>query len=120
MISSWRLGSSGRGERRTRTSSFQSCIAHLHDAIDGAGKGAPADALVGERFAAACGEPIKTAATPASRFPRSRHPAAAFEAVQQRVERSDMETDHACGAFSDEFADFIAVARLVFEQCQNH
>src|SRR5271169_824900 len=105
MISSRRQGSRGRGESRMRTSSFQSCIAYLHDAIDGTGKGAPADALVGEGLAAACGGAIETAAAPSGGLPCSLHPAAAFEAVQQRVERSDVETDHAFGAFGDELAD---------------
>jgi hypothetical protein len=102
-----------------RTSSFQSCIAHLHDAIDSAGKRAPADALVGEGLAAACGEAIETAAAPAGGLPRPLHPAATFEAVEQRVKRRDVETDDALGAFGNEFADFIAVAGLVLEQRQN-
>src|ERR1700677_5058009 len=120
MISSRRLGSRGSGESRTRTSSFQSCILNLHDAIDGAGKRAPADALTGECLAAACRQPIETPAASAGGLPISLHPTAPFEAVQERVERRDVETDHARGALGDELADFIAVAWLVFEQRKNH
>src|SRR5580692_4893258 len=107
MISSRRAASRGSGVSLTRTNSFQLCKAHLHDAIDRARKQAPADALVGQRFPAACRQPVETAAPPPGGLPFAAHPAAAFEAVQQRVERSDVETDHAFGAFGDQFSNFV-------------
>ena len=41
---------------------------------------------------------------------------APLQAVEQRVERGDVELEHAVGALADELCDFVAVARAVLHQ----
>src|SRR5215472_4840736 len=116
MTSSRRPLVSGKVRSFSRTICFQSGMAHLHDAVDGAGEGAPARALLGENFAARVSEAVVPAAPTTGGLPLAFDPAAAFEAVEQRIKRSDVKAEDAFGALGDELADFVAVAGLVLEQ----
>src|SRR5580693_8535330 len=119
MTSSRRPGSSGSGVSRRRTISFQSCTAHLHDAVHRAREFAPVGALGCEGLAAGGRETVKTAAAPAGRLPFALQPAAALEPVEERVKRSNMETDNALRTFRNEFSNFVAVAGLFLKQRQD-
>src|SRR5690242_19782843 len=116
MTSSRRPLVSGKLPSFSRTIFFQSGMTHLHDAIDGSRKSAPARALFGKNFATRLSQTVVAPAASACRFPFALDPTAPLEAIKQRIERSDVEAHHAFGALGDELADFIAVTGLVLEK----
>src|SRR5688500_12625584 len=90
---------------------------HPGDEVDGGDELAPSVALRGEDFAARGRQAVVAPAAPSGLLdPAAQNPAAAFEAVEQRVERGDVEAEHAARALLDEAADVVAVPRLVFDQ----
>src|SRR5262245_50797547 len=81
------------------------------DAVDGGNEVAPAAALGGEHFAALGGEAIEAAPALAGLLdPGAANPAALVEAVEERIERGDVEAERALGAGLDEAGDLVAVA----------
>jgi len=91
---------------------FLSC-----DAADCADKFPPALALPSERFLTwRC----QTVVTPPSLIglfnPTPVNQAAIFEPVKQRIQRGDVEAQHAAREAFDELSDVVAVARLILEQ----
>src|SRR5215472_6603248 len=116
MTSSRRPLVSGRVPSFSRTICFQSGMAHLHDAVDGARESAPARALLGKNFAAGVSEAVVAAAPATGGLPLTLQPAAALEPVEQWIKRGDVEAEHALGALGDELADFVAVAGFFLEQ----
>src|SRR5262245_35389351 len=120
MTALWRVASIWRSARRARTAAFQSCMAGLRDAVDGGDEPTPAAALLREHASSLSCETVITA--PALTFlldPLTDDPSAALEAVEQWIERRDLETDGAVGALLDHLADLVAVSRPRLEQRQN-
>lgn len=126
----WRMGLRDSPSSMTRCDSSRTLTRNprtkqsgsfgLGDAIDAGDEFAPVAKLGRENAAAASREPIITAAALAAPFdPAALNPAAAFESIKQRVERSHVKTDGAGRALLDEFADFVAVARTCFDQREN-
>src|SRR6516162_1456330 len=73
----------------------------------GSRESAPARALPGEDFDAGRGEPVAAPAAASRRLPFALDPAAPFQAVEQRIKRSDVEAKHALGALGDELAEAV-------------
>src|ERR1700757_1301496 len=115
MTSSRRPLVSGKVPSFSRTILFQSGMAHLHYAIDGAGESAPARALLAKDFAAWVSQTVVTPAA-TGRFPFALDPAAPLEAIEQRIKRSDVEAQHSFGTLGDKLSDFVAVAGLFFKK----
>src|ERR1051325_6610731 len=80
-------------------------------------EGPPAPPLCGERLPALRGEPVVAAAALAGLLhPAAGDHAALLEAVEQRVERGDVEAEDAAGAGLDQLPQLVAVAGLVLQQ----
>src|SRR5262245_29001714 len=78
---------------------------------------APDAALPGEDLAALRRQPIKTTAPLAGALdPPSADPAPLLEAIEQRIERRDLEPNQAAGLLFDQLADFVAMPRPVLEK----
>src|SRR5690348_8989168 len=94
----------------------QSRMPHPRDAGDGRGELSPAFALLAENVAARFRNCVVTAAASSGALdPPSDDPAAIFHAVQQWVERRDVEVQDTLRARPDLLADLIAVLRFVLE-----
>src|SRR5215813_1756508 len=104
-----RVGSISCETRRWRTACAHSDISCLRDAIDGGDEPLPPLALLGEHRASVAGETV-VAPPPLSRLldPGADDPAAALEAIEQRIQRSDLELHVALGALFDDLTDLIA------------
>src|SRR5689334_9964614 len=88
--------------------------------VDGGDELLPEIALVGQGLTAVRGEAVVTAAVLTRTLdPSAGDQAAVLEAGQDGVERSDPELQAAAGDDLDLFADFVAVARPVFDQGQH-
>src|SRR5690242_1844325 len=120
MISASRGGDSLRGSRRLEISSFQSGTFDLRDAVDSLDKSLPAAALRGENSPALASEAVVApAALAVLLHPAAFEPAAFFEAIEERIEGSDVKADGSGGPSLDELADFVAVAGAGFEEREN-
>src|SRR5215207_4121511 len=89
----------------------------VRDAADGLDELAPGVALRGEYFLPFGRQlVVAAAALPGLLHPAPLNPAPALQTVEQRVERRDVEAQHAARALLDEVADVVAVARLVLDE----
>src|SRR4051794_33521088 len=106
-----------RTARRRRTRFLKSGMFDSRNAADGGHEFFPALLLRVEHLATLGRQAVvATAALFGFLDPFALDPALGFEAVQQRVERSDVEAEGAAGADLDQFRDVIAVARLGFQE----
>ena len=95
-------------------------LRHERDALDGVDEGAPAGALFAQHPTALRGQlVIAAAALPGFLHPAPVDPALAFEPVEKRVERGDVELQHAVGPFGDEPGQVVAVPGLALEERQH-
>src|SRR6516225_2653542 len=119
-ISASRVGARFNGASLRRISAFHSGIFSLRDPIDASNKFAPPSKLRSQNSPPLPREPIVPAAPLVGFFdPAPLYPAAPFEAVQERVERSHMETNRSARALLNELTDFIAVTRACFNERKN-
>src|SRR5689334_9530830 len=96
MISASRVGGRSVPARRFLISSLKSGILDSGDQADGFDELAPTFALRGENFPARRGEPVITAAALSWLLdPATADPAAFLEAIEQRIERRDIEPERA-------------------------
>src|SRR5262245_3548029 len=80
----------------------------------------PGVPLTGEDTASLRREPIESAAALAGFFhPAPLQPAALFEAIQQRIQRRDMEFQLAAGLAFDQPADLVAMPRALLDNRQD-
>src|SRR5215217_3929547 len=113
-MSASRVGFKRRPERRALISLFQSGMFDPGDAADGFDELAPGVALRGEDFAPVGGQPVVApAALAVALDPAPLNPPAPLKAVEQRVERGDVEAEEPARALLDEAADVVAVTRLI-------
>src|SRR6188768_605462 len=103
-------GSGGVGGRRL-------CMLVSGDTADGIDEGVPGLALAGEHLAA-LGRHLIEAPAPFAGFldPGALNPAALFEAIEQRIERINVEDELAARARLDQLAELVAVAGPGFEK----
>src|SRR5689334_8981328 len=124
MTSASSCGWSCAGATRARMSACQSNrslgITHPRDPVDGRHELLPALALRLERGAARGREAVEALA-PLARFfhPAADDPAALFHAIEQGIERRDIEREHAVGARLDELLQLVAVSRLSLQERQD-
>src|SRR5580704_14982816 len=119
-MSDSRRGLRWSGARRSWIAGRQSGIAELRDLADRADELRPARALCFDDGAARGRDAVVAAAPLAGLLdPAAADPAAAFHAVEERVEGGHLELHHAIGAGLDQLAQFVAVAGLVAEQGEN-
>src|SRR5581483_1277566 len=112
-----RAGSTASAPRRARTSALKSGMAEPRDAVQRRDEGAPAPALLRERFSALDGQAVEAAAARVGPLhPSPFDEAAALEAVERRVERRDMELQGAARSLVDQPGDLVAVAVALLEQ----
>src|SRR5690348_331189 len=104
---------------RARTSARQSYISHPRDSIDCRDERLPALALRLERRSAGRREAIESP-PPLARFldPSSDDPPALLHAIQQRIERGDVEGEHALRSRFNELLELVAMPRLGVQQRQ--
>src|SRR6516165_6942385 len=87
-----RTGSRFRRARRSRTSCLKSGMLYLGNTVDGRDEIPPGAALGPQNLLSGSGQPVVTAPALASLVhPASFDPAALFEPVQQRIQRSHVE-----------------------------
>src|SRR6185369_2743557 len=105
---------------RARTAVRQSCIAFSGNSVDGGDELAPTRALGLERGTAGRGELVEAPA-PLAGFldPAADDPAAVLHAVEQRIERRDVEAQNAARPRLDELLELISVPRLGVEQSED-
>src|SRR6187549_286928 len=90
---------------------------HPRDAGDRLHEVPPVVALRREHLPSLPGEPVETPPAGARLLdPPALEPAALLEAVEERVEGSDVEAEAALGAVLDELADLVPVARARLEE----
>src|SRR5262249_37153405 len=120
-ISASRVGTRRAGARRARMSSRNSRIFPSGDAGDGGHERLPGAAVAGEDLLSLGGELVEAAA-PLARLldPLSLQPAALLQAVEERVQRRDVELHHAAGQGVDEPRQLVAVTRPRLEQREDH
>src|SRR5581483_718186 len=110
-----RSGGRFRSARRLLISLFQSGLSgmfHSGNPVYCLNESAPAALLSCQHFLAfRCQFVIATATLSGFLYPSPLYPASLFQAVEQRVERSDVETDNAVGSRFDQFADLVSVSR---------
>src|SRR6476646_4235776 len=95
-------------------------ITHPGDTVDGRHERLPALALRLERRAAGGRETVEAPAPLAGLLhPAADDPAALLHAVEQRIERRDIEGEDALGTRLDELLELIAMSRLDFQQRQD-
>src|SRR5262249_47449083 len=86
-------------------------------AVDGRDEGLPGAALPRQHLLAGAGDPVVAPAPlPGLLDPFALQPAALLETVEERVQRGDVEADHAAGAGGDELRDLVAVARAGLDE----
>src|SRR5438876_695414 len=94
-----------------------SCMTNPRHAVQRVEERAPAPALGIEHFLARSREMVETPpAAAAALHPLARDQAAAFEAVERRIERGHVERDGAVRPLVDQLGDLVAVAIAFFEQ----
>jgi hypothetical protein len=87
---------------------------------DRSNKVAPIAALSRKHFPAGSGESVITPAPLAGFFdPATADPSAAFQAIQEGIERTDIEMEDTARPQLDQLADLIAMARSIFEERQD-
>src|SRR4051812_34180761 len=117
MISASMAGSRRDPVSAERTSARQSRIAHSGDAGDRLDELLPTLALGLENAAPRFGDRVVSAAALLGALdPASDDPAALLHAVEHRVERGDVEGEHAAGARFDQFRELISMPRLRIEE----
>src|SRR5262245_18279553 len=119
-ISFSRCTDSRSGARRRRSSGFQSGTFCSHNPVDGGDEGLPAAALLGQDAAARRREAITAAAALVRPFdPAALNPAALLEAVEQRIQRRNIEAHRSPGSALDELRDVVAVSRAGLHERQD-
>src|SRR6185436_16026092 len=87
------------------------------DVLDGVDEFPPVVALRGEHAPPFGGEPVEAPPPLAGLLdPASRDPAALLEAVEEGIERGDLEADPSVGSLLDQLADLVAVARTGLDE----
>jgi hypothetical protein len=95
-------------------------MARLRDAVDRGDEALPALALSGQHLPSGGGEPVVAPAALALLLhPSAGDPAAALQAIEQRIEGSDLEDEVAVGSLLDHLAQLVAVARASLEQSED-
>src|SRR5436190_12747885 len=90
------------------------------DPPDGLDEFAPAFALRLQDLLAGWGEPIVTAtALPCFLDPASSDPAPLFQAIEKRIERSDIEAQMSAGTQLDKLANIVAMPGPILHQRQD-
>src|SRR5438552_49311 len=118
-ISASRAASSRRGSSRRRISALQSGMLHPRDAIDGRHELLPATAVREQQPFAFGGDAVIAAAPlPGLLDPAALDERAAFHAIEQRVERRDVESKDAARSRLDELGELVSVPRLMLEERQ--
>src|SRR5688572_3455265 len=116
MISSSRAGARASADRRWRSAVVHLVVEGLvgsgmfssRDARDGLDEDLPRGALGCEYAAALRGQPVEAPAPFAGFFhPGAENPAAFLEAIEQGIQRRDVELELAAGPGLDEFGDFV-------------
>src|SRR5262249_47027426 len=117
MTSASRSGESPRPESFAEISDRQSRMLTSRDAAHRSDEALPGGSLIGEHSAALRRQPIEPSPAFAGAFdPPTLNPAAPFQAIQQRVQRGDLEANSALGSLFDELAELIAVPGPVLDQ----
>src|SRR5262245_29046454 len=105
---------------RARISARQSGIAGSRDVRDGLYELPPTQSLCFESLSpVASDRVIATAPLPGLLDPPADDPPALFHAVEQRIQRGDVEREHAARLGLNELRDLVAVSRLGLEQREN-
>src|SRR5262245_10697711 len=92
-------------------------LAQPRDAVEGREEAVPAAALTEERLFTLRGETVETPTPLAALLdPAPLDQAAALEAVEDRVERGDVELQRAAGSAIDQLGQLVAVAVALLEQ----
>src|SRR5262245_8627347 len=112
-----RAGSTFSPERRSRISRDQSGMLGLRDAAHGLDERRPGAPLHPEHLPAARREAV-IAATPLRGLldPAALEEAAAFQAIQQGIQRRDVEAQGSARTCLDELADLVAVPGAVLDE----
>src|SRR5262245_38742355 len=112
MISASRVGLSRSVERRCRSTPFQSGMIDSRDEAHRLDECLPGLALADEDAAALGGEAVEAAPPLAGLLdPAAAQPAALLEAVEQGVERCDVELEPPVRPRLDQLADLVAMPR---------
>src|SRR5215475_7829125 len=111
MISISRVESSLRDEIRLAISSLQSGMFRLRNAVDCLHKCAPTTALRGQNLLAFGSQAVITSPPLAALFhPSALNPPALLQAIKQRIEGGNIESDSPAGALLDEFGNLVTVS----------
>src|SRR5215471_6543630 len=117
MISASLAGSPWLAASRARISARQSRMAHLHDAADRADELLPALSLrIEDCDSFARDRVVSPASLPGALDPPTHDPPAFFHAVEQGIQRRDVEGEHAARSRLDELRQLIPVPRFRLEQ----
>src|SRR6185295_2471187 len=116
-ISASCAGSRLSRDKRRRTSSFQSGMLDSGNAVDRFDKLLPTVALCGEHFSSFGSQTVITTTALARLLdPAPLNPTTAFESIEQRVKRRDIETQVPARALFNQVPDVIPMPRLVLNE----
>src|SRR5262245_63016856 len=119
-MSASRAGSTCNGPSRARTSVRKSGMTDPRDAIERREQRVPASPLAVQHLLTVGGDAVEAASPRAGPLdPLALNQPAAFEAVERRIERRDVELERAVGSLVDQLGDFVAVTIAFLEQRQD-
>src|SRR5262245_26833565 len=115
-ISSKRSSGTSRRDRCWRTYPTKSRILESRRTLNSGHEHTPRFALLRQLLTAGCGELVEAASPLSGSFdPPARDAALRFEAIEDRIQRCDIEDDGTVGALLDARGDVVAVPRLILE-----
>src|SRR5262249_19316467 len=120
-ISASRTGDSWSSARRALISTLKSGMLNPGDQVDRFDELTPPGALLRQDVFARGRQTIVTAAALPRLFdPAAANPVPFLESIEQRIKRSDVESNRAARPQLDQLANLVSVAGTIFQQGQNH